>query len=325
MMAGRQKRPSGVDEPRVLLLIDRAHRPLVVAGHGDHAPALLERRSEGRFGGHRLDSGVDGRACRPLAFAQNGSRPHASRVTCRPSPRSRITDARCVGARLKLGWISARPGQGQPGPAGQSRQQGAGRIGRTWPERSPAGRARRVIPNGSAGERSLVAAFATAGRILPAMLPMHGYQGFRTAPPPSGWVQLRDTWVLWWSGRQIAQVSPAKERGCVCTSMPGRWQALRRAVVRGQALPRDAAASRCGSDGGRLPGGTSAAAARPAADSRTAAAGPPSGRGGGEGAGAGQGSAGANPPAGGKEAQGEGPAEDAGEGGAAGPAARGLR
>ncbi|KAK6697584.1 hypothetical protein SNK04_013968 [Fusarium graminearum] len=45
----------------------------------------------------------------------------------------------------------------------------------------------------------------------------------------------------------------------------------------------------------------------------------------GEGAGAGQGSAGANPPAGGKEAQGEGPAEDAGEGGAAGPAARGLR
>lgn len=53
----------------------------------------------------------------------------------------------------------------------------------------------------------------TPSRILPAMLPMHGYQGFRTAPPPSGWVQLRDTWVLWWSGRQIAQVSPAKERG----------------------------------------------------------------------------------------------------------------
>jgi hypothetical protein len=64
--------------------------------------------------------------------------------------------------------------------------------------------------------RQVVAAFAgsaTAGRILPAMLPSHGYQGFRTAPVPSGWVQLRDTWVLWWSGRQIAQVSPAKGRG----------------------------------------------------------------------------------------------------------------
>lgn len=57
------------------------------------------------------------------------------------------------------------------------------------------------------------AASATASRILPAMLPSHGYQGFRSAPPPSGWVQLRDIWVLWWSGRQIAQVSPATERG----------------------------------------------------------------------------------------------------------------
>jgi hypothetical protein len=45
------------------------------------------------------------------------------------------------------------------------------------------------------------------------MLPMHGYQGFRTAPVPSGWGQLSDNWVLRWSGRQIAQVSPAKERG----------------------------------------------------------------------------------------------------------------
>ena len=58
-----------------------------------------------------------------------------------------------------------------------------------------------------------IAEFATPGRMLPAMLPMHGYQGFRTAPSPSDWVQLRDIWVLWWSGRQIAQVSPAKERG----------------------------------------------------------------------------------------------------------------
>lgn len=45
------------------------------------------------------------------------------------------------------------------------------------------------------------------------MLPSHGYQGFRTAPMPSGWVQMGDGWVLWWSGRQIAQVTPAKDRG----------------------------------------------------------------------------------------------------------------
>lgn len=42
---------------------------------------------------------------------------------------------------------------------------------------------------------------------------MRSYHGFRTTPIPSGWVQLGDTWVLWWSGRQIAQVSPGKERG----------------------------------------------------------------------------------------------------------------
>ncbi|WP_303638832.1 hypothetical protein [Stenotrophomonas tuberculopleuritidis] len=45
------------------------------------------------------------------------------------------------------------------------------------------------------------------------MLPSPGYQGFSAAPSPSGWVQLGDTWVLWWSGRQIAQVSPRKDRG----------------------------------------------------------------------------------------------------------------
>jgi hypothetical protein len=45
------------------------------------------------------------------------------------------------------------------------------------------------------------------------MLPSHGYQGIRSAPPPSDGVQLSDTWLLWWSGRQIAQVSLAKERG----------------------------------------------------------------------------------------------------------------
>lgn len=52
-----------------------------------------------------------------------------------------------------------------------------------------------------------------AGRILPAMLPSHGYQGFRSAPLPSGWVQMGDGWLLWWSGRQIAHVTPVKDGG----------------------------------------------------------------------------------------------------------------
>lgn len=42
---------------------------------------------------------------------------------------------------------------------------------------------------------------------------MHGYQGYRTAPIPSGWVQMGESWVLWWSGRQIAHIKTAKERG----------------------------------------------------------------------------------------------------------------
>ncbi|HIE0125324.1 TPA: hypothetical protein ACXI73_000376 [Stenotrophomonas maltophilia] len=45
------------------------------------------------------------------------------------------------------------------------------------------------------------------------MLPSHGYQGFRAAPIPTGWVQLGDTWVLWWNGSQIVNVSPAKDGG----------------------------------------------------------------------------------------------------------------
>ncbi|HEL3210967.1 hypothetical protein [Stenotrophomonas maltophilia] len=45
------------------------------------------------------------------------------------------------------------------------------------------------------------------------MLPSHGYQGFSTTPIPSGWVQMGDSWVLWWSGRQIASVSPARVQG----------------------------------------------------------------------------------------------------------------
>lgn len=45
------------------------------------------------------------------------------------------------------------------------------------------------------------------------MLPMHGYQGFRTAPVPSGWVQMGESWVLWWSGRQIANVRLSNDGG----------------------------------------------------------------------------------------------------------------
>lgn len=57
-----------------------------------------------------------------------------------------------------------------------------------------------------------IAAIEASSRMLSAMLPSHGYQGFRAAPPPSGWVQMGESWVLWWSGRQIAQVMPAKDR-----------------------------------------------------------------------------------------------------------------
>jgi hypothetical protein len=45
------------------------------------------------------------------------------------------------------------------------------------------------------------------------MLPSHGYQGFRTAPIPAGWVQMGESWVLWWNGRQIANVSAVKDGG----------------------------------------------------------------------------------------------------------------
>ncbi|HHA2690786.1 TPA: hypothetical protein ACOEPG_002764 [Stenotrophomonas maltophilia] len=57
------------------------------------------------------------------------------------------------------------------------------------------------------------------------MLPSHGYQGFRTAPIPTGWVQLGDTWVLWWSGRQIANIRRGKD-GAVRVRLDARkmWQ-----------------------------------------------------------------------------------------------------
>lgn len=57
------------------------------------------------------------------------------------------------------------------------------------------------------------------------MLPSRGYQGFRTAPIPAGWVQLGESWVLWWSGRQIANVSRGED-GAVRVHLDARkmWQ-----------------------------------------------------------------------------------------------------
>ncbi|MGS7873654.1 hypothetical protein [Stenotrophomonas forensis] len=57
------------------------------------------------------------------------------------------------------------------------------------------------------------------------MLPSHGYQGFRTAPIPSGWVQMGESWVLWWNGRQIANVRCGKD-GAVRVRLDARkmWQ-----------------------------------------------------------------------------------------------------
>lgn len=54
----------------------------------------------------------------------------------------------------------------------------------------------------------MFAGSATAGRMLWAMLPSHGYQGFRTAPIPSGWVQTGERWALWYNGRETASVTP---------------------------------------------------------------------------------------------------------------------
>lgn len=45
------------------------------------------------------------------------------------------------------------------------------------------------------------------------MLPSIGYQRFRTAPIPSGWVQMGDRLGLWWNGREVASVTPAREGG----------------------------------------------------------------------------------------------------------------
>ena len=64
------------------------------------------------------------------------------------------------------------------------------------------------MPTSIRREPLLVAADATPGRLLPAMLPSHGYQGFRTAPIPAGWVQTGERWALWYNGRETASVTP---------------------------------------------------------------------------------------------------------------------
>ena len=108
--AGRQQWAGGVDESRVFLPVLGADRPFLVARHEDDTATILEGRAECRLGGHRFDAGIDGRSLQAFALCPEGQRPHVIRVTCRPSPRSRMTAARWVGVRLKLGWISAKPG-----------------------------------------------------------------------------------------------------------------------------------------------------------------------------------------------------------------------
>lgn len=49
------------------------------------------------------------------------------------------------------------------------------------------------------------------GSKLLGMLPSLGYQGFRTTPIPSGWMQMGERWALWWNGREVA--SPTPDRG----------------------------------------------------------------------------------------------------------------
>jgi len=44
--------------------------------------------------------------------------------------------------------------------------------------------------------------------MLASMLPSSGYQGFRTAPILSGWVQTGERWALWFNGRETACVEP---------------------------------------------------------------------------------------------------------------------
>jgi len=48
------------------------------------------------------------------------------------------------------------------------------------------------------------------------MLPSFGYQGFRTAPIPSGVGKVGDRWGLWWNGREVASVTSTREGATAC-------------------------------------------------------------------------------------------------------------
>jgi len=60
--------------------------------------------------------------------------------------------------------------------------------------------------------RRAIAGCATAKRKLLGMLPCVGYQGFRIAPIPSGG-KMGERWGLWWNGRELANVTPARGGG----------------------------------------------------------------------------------------------------------------
>ncbi|SNT81616.1 hypothetical protein SAMN02744786_1384 [Stenotrophomonas sp. CC120222-04] len=61
--------------------------------------------------------------------------------------------------------------------------------------------------------------------MLSHMFPSLGYQGFRTAPILSGWVQLRERWVLWWNGREVVSLTPDRAGGLRMTlNVLKMWQ-----------------------------------------------------------------------------------------------------
>ncbi len=61
--------------------------------------------------------------------------------------------------------------------------------------------------------------------MLIGMLPSVGYQGFRTTPIPSGWVQMGDRWGLWWNGREVASLTHDRGGGlCMKLNALKMWQ-----------------------------------------------------------------------------------------------------
>lgn len=60
------------------------------------------------------------------------------------------------------------------------------------------------------------------------MLPSTGYQGFRAAPIPSGWVERGGRWDLWWNGRSVAHVATDERPGVLlCMNGHKMWQVKR--------------------------------------------------------------------------------------------------